>query len=55
MPMPLDELLTSHPARRREVLAENLSGPIEFTATGRFRRIVTPGSNPNSNSNSGSG
>jgi diguanylate cyclase (GGDEF)-like protein/PAS domain S-box-containing protein len=49
MPMPLDELLTSHPARRREVLAENLVGPIEFTATGRFRRIVTP------NSSSGSG
>ena len=49
MPMPLNELLTSHPARRREVLAENLTGPIEFTATGRFRRVMTPNP-PNSNS-----
>jgi len=37
-PMPLAELMTCHPARRREVLAENLTGPVEFTATGRFRR-----------------
>ncbi len=37
-PMPLAELLTCHAARRREVLAENLTGPVEFTATGRFRR-----------------
>jgi len=39
-PMPLNELLTCHAARRREVLAENLTGPVEFTATGRFRRPV---------------
>jgi diguanylate cyclase (GGDEF)-like protein/PAS domain S-box-containing protein len=38
-PMPLPELLTCHAARRREVLAENLTGPVEFTATGRFRRV----------------
>ncbi len=37
-PMPLGELLTCHAARRREVLAENMTGPVEFTATGRFRR-----------------
>ncbi len=37
-PMPLAELMTCHAARRREVLAENLTGPVEFTATGRFRR-----------------
>jgi diguanylate cyclase (GGDEF)-like protein/PAS domain S-box-containing protein len=37
-PMPLGELLNCHAARRREVLAENLTGPVEFTATGRFRR-----------------
>jgi diguanylate cyclase (GGDEF)-like protein/PAS domain S-box-containing protein len=39
MPMPIGELLTCHAARRREVLVENLSGPIDFTATGRFRRV----------------
>lgn len=38
MPMPLADLLTCQSARRREVLAENLTGPIDFTATGRFRR-----------------
>jgi diguanylate cyclase (GGDEF)-like protein/PAS domain S-box-containing protein len=37
-PMPLIELMTCHAARRREVLAENMTGPVEFTATGRFRR-----------------
>jgi len=36
--MPLAELMTCHAARRREVLAEKLTGPVEFTATGRFRR-----------------
>ena len=40
-PMPLSELLTCHAARRREVLAENLTGPVEFTATGRFRRPIS--------------
>ncbi|HXQ32362.1 MAG TPA: EAL domain-containing protein, partial [Steroidobacteraceae bacterium] len=38
MPMPMAELMTCHAARRREVLAENLTGPIDFTATGRFMR-----------------
>ena len=39
-PMPLAELMTCHAARRREVLAENLTGPVEFTATGRFVRTT---------------
>jgi EAL domain-containing protein (putative c-di-GMP-specific phosphodiesterase class I) len=39
-PMPLAELMNCHAARRREVLAENITGPVEFTATGRFRRPI---------------
>jgi len=38
-PMPLDELLQSAVTRRRSLLAGNLSGAIDFSATGRFRGI----------------
>jgi diguanylate cyclase (GGDEF)-like protein/PAS domain S-box-containing protein len=40
-PMPLGDVLNTYVARRRELIAENMAGPVEFTATGRFRRIVT--------------
>jgi EAL domain-containing protein (putative c-di-GMP-specific phosphodiesterase class I) len=38
-PMPLDELLQAAVTRRRSLLAGNLSGEVDFSATGRFRGI----------------
>jgi diguanylate cyclase (GGDEF)-like protein/PAS domain S-box-containing protein len=40
-PMPIGEIMNSYVARRRELIAENMTGPVEFTATGRFRRVVS--------------
>jgi diguanylate cyclase (GGDEF)-like protein/PAS domain S-box-containing protein len=38
-PMPLSELLEAAVTRRRSVLGSNLAGPVDFSATGRFRGI----------------
>ena len=38
-PMPLAELLQSSVTRRRSLLAGNLSGVVDYSATGRFRGI----------------
>jgi diguanylate cyclase (GGDEF)-like protein/PAS domain S-box-containing protein len=38
-PMPIDEVFDAAVTRRRNVIAGNLSGPVDFSATGRFRGI----------------
>jgi EAL domain-containing protein (putative c-di-GMP-specific phosphodiesterase class I) len=38
-PMPLDELMQAAVTRRRSLLADNLTGEVDFSATGRFRGI----------------
>jgi hypothetical protein len=37
--MPIDEIFDAAVTRRREVFSSNISGPVDFTATGRFRGI----------------
>ena len=38
-PMPLAEVFDAAVTRRRSVLAENLPGPLDYSATGRFRAL----------------
>jgi diguanylate cyclase (GGDEF)-like protein/PAS domain S-box-containing protein len=38
-PMPIDELFEAAVTRRRSLLAGNISGPVDFSPTGRFRGI----------------
>ena len=38
-PMPIEEILGAAVTRRRGVLAGNLHGRVDFSATGRFRAI----------------
>jgi hypothetical protein len=41
-PLPLDELMASEVAERRELLITSIDGPIDFTASGRFRTARQP-------------
>jgi diguanylate cyclase (GGDEF)-like protein/PAS domain S-box-containing protein len=36
-PMPIEELFEAAVTRRRSLLAQNLNGPVDYSATGRFR------------------
>jgi EAL domain-containing protein (putative c-di-GMP-specific phosphodiesterase class I) len=38
-PMPIDEIFTTAVTRRRGVLAVNIAGSVEYSATGRFRSM----------------
>jgi diguanylate cyclase (GGDEF)-like protein len=42
-PMPLTRLMNTTAGRRRSMLVENITGPVEFTATGRFRLAQSRG------------
>ena len=41
--MPVDEILDAAVTRRRVVLAGNVPGQVEYSATGRFRTLAEKG------------